>query len=509
MTRVVPVELADRTYDVVVGEGARHELARIVAQTVPTARRAVVVTQEGIGVEVDPGLPFEVVTVPDGESAKSLSQVEELCRRFARSGLSRADVVVAVGGGRGHRPGRVRRRLVPSGHGLRERGHVPARPGRRGHRRQDRRQHPRGEEPGRRLLAAAGGAVRHRDTRHPAAPGVGVGPRGGGQVRPPRDRDPVRRCPDVRPGRSTSRWPGASAIKAAVVVADEREGDRRMLLNYGHTLAHALEASAFGDDGSGLRHGEAVAIGLVFAALLARRLGRIDDARVDHHRRVVGGFDLATALPGFGRRRTAVVVHGPGQEGPGGPDLRPRRPDGRRGGPWRRPRRTWSLPWRTWSRAECAGQTRAVSAKGLVLLLSGPNLNLLGNASPRSTAPPPSTTTWPRPRRRPTERGLGLEHVQSNHEGDLVEAIQGARGRAVAIVINAGALSHTSWSLHDALAAFDGVVVELHLSNPAAREPFRHASTIAPVADGCIAGFGGLGYPLAVEAVDRILAARS
>ena len=99
MTRVVPVELSDRSYDVVVGEGVRHELARIVAETVPTARRAVVVTQEGIGVEVDPGLPADVVHVPDGESAKSLEQVEALCRHFARSGLSRADVVVAVGGG--------------------------------------------------------------------------------------------------------------------------------------------------------------------------------------------------------------------------------------------------------------------------------------------------------------------------------------------------------------------------------------------------------------------------
>ena len=66
---------------------------------------------------------------------------------------------------------------------------------------------------------------------------------------------------------------------------------------------------------------------------------------------------------------------------------------------------------------------------------------------------------------------------------------------AAAIIVNAGALTHTSWSLHDALAAFDGVVVELHLSNPAAREPFRHTSVIAPVADGSIAGFGGLGLP--------------
>ena len=73
----------------------------------------------------------------------------------------------------------------------------------------------------------------------------------------------------------------------------------------------------------------------------------------------------------------------------------------------------------------------------------------------------------------------------------------------MAIIVNAGALTHTSWSLHDALAAFDGVVVELHLSNPAAREPFRHTSVLAPVADGSIAGFGGLGYPLAVDAVAR------
>ncbi|HUO49634.1 MAG TPA: 3-dehydroquinate synthase family protein, partial [Acidimicrobiales bacterium] len=87
-------------------------------------------------------------------------------------------------------------------------------------------------------------------------------------------------------------------IKAAVVAADEREGDRRMLLNYGHTLAHALEADALatGRDDD-LRHGEAVAVGLVFAARLARRLGRIDDARVELHRRVVAGFDLPTELP--------------------------------------------------------------------------------------------------------------------------------------------------------------------------------------------------------------------
>ena len=116
---------------------------------------------------------------------------------------------------------------------------------------------------------------------------------------------------------------------------------------------------------------------------------------------------------------------------------------------------------------------------------------------------------WPPRRRRRPAAGFALEHLQSNHEGDLVEAVHAARGRADAIIVNAGALSHTSWSLHDALAAFDGVVVELHLSNPAAREPFRHTSVIAPVADGCIAGFGGLGYGLAVDAVDKLLDART
>ena len=89
-----------------------------------------------------------------------------------------------------------------------------------------------------------------------------------------------------------------TSLKAVVVAADEREGEGRMILNYGHTLAHALEASAFGAvDGVDLRHGEAVAVGLVFAARLARRLGRIDDARVELHRRVVSSFDLSPMLP--------------------------------------------------------------------------------------------------------------------------------------------------------------------------------------------------------------------
>jgi len=82
-----------------------------------------------------------------------------------------------------------------------------------------------------------------------------------------------------------------------------------------------------------------------------------------------------------------------------------------------------------------------------------------------------------------------------------VDAIQQARGTADAIIINPGAFTHYSWAIHDALKSFPGPIVEVHLSNPAAREPFRHTSVVAPVAIGTIAGFGGAGYSLAVAAL--------
>jgi len=294
--RIVPVELGDRSYEVVVGDGARHELARVVAECVPGARRSAVVTQEGIGVEVDPGVPVDVFTVPDGESAKTLHVVEELCRGFARSGLSRADVVVAVGGGvvtdvagfaaasfhRGTAYVNVATSLlaqVDAAIGGKTGVNLPE---------------------GKNLVGAFWqpkavlcdtGVLATLPPREWASGNgevakyalLGIGTDIGG---PPTADLPI----DEQVAR-------CAAIKASVVSADEREGDRRMLLNYGHTLGHALEASAFDDDASDLRHGEAVAVGLVFAALLAHRLGRIDDARVAHHRNVVGAFDLAWALP--------------------------------------------------------------------------------------------------------------------------------------------------------------------------------------------------------------------
>jgi 3-dehydroquinate dehydratase-2 len=141
-----------------------------------------------------------------------------------------------------------------------------------------------------------------------------------------------------------------------------------------------------------------------------------------------------------------------------------------------------------------------------VLLLHGPNLNLLGERDPALYG----TATLEDLVRTATQaadaQGLVLEHLQSNAEAELVEAIHGARGRCAAVIVNAGSLTHYAWSLHDALAAYDGVKVELHLSNPNAREPWRHTSVVAPVVDGSVMGFKAEGYPLAVEAVGRLLA---
>jgi 3-dehydroquinate dehydratase-2 len=141
-----------------------------------------------------------------------------------------------------------------------------------------------------------------------------------------------------------------------------------------------------------------------------------------------------------------------------------------------------------------------------LMVLSGPNLDLLGEREPAIYGTATLDDVVAVARERASTLGLSIDHLQSNHEGDLIEAIHAARHGARAIIINAGALTHTSWAIHDALKAFEGPVVELHLSNPAAREPFRHVSVIAPSADGVIAGFGSLGYELAVDAAARLLA---
>ncbi|MDP8955201.1 MAG: 3-dehydroquinate dehydratase [Actinomycetota bacterium] len=157
-----------------------------------------------------------------------------------------------------------------------------------------------------------------------------------------------------------------------------------------------------------------------------------------------------------------------------------------------------------------AQSTEAGGEEGpIVLLLHGPNLNLLGEREPEVYGTATLDDHVGEARRAAAVAGMTLEHLQSNAEADLVEAIHGARGRCAAIVVNPGALTHYAWSLHDALAAFGGVKIELHLTNPNRREAWRHTSVVAPVVDASLVGLGADGYPLAIDAVRRLLARRA
>lgn len=147
-----------------------------------------------------------------------------------------------------------------------------------------------------------------------------------------------------------------------------------------------------------------------------------------------------------------------------------------------------------------------MTERPVILVLSGPNLNLLGQREPETYGRQTLDDHVAAVREAADAAGFAIEHVQSNAEGELIDAIQAARGRCAAIVINPGAFGHYAWGLHDALAMFDGPVVEVHISNPSARESWRHTSVVSPVATGSIAGFGGHGYVLAVEAIRRLLA---
>ena len=140
-----------------------------------------------------------------------------------------------------------------------------------------------------------------------------------------------------------------------------------------------------------------------------------------------------------------------------------------------------------------------------ILLLSGPNLNLLGTREPDIYGTQTLENHVAAASEAAAEHGLSISHVQSNSEAELIDAIHAARNSTAAIIINPGAFTHQSWAIHDALAAYEGVVVELHLSNPDAREPWRRTSVVSPVANGSISGFGAHGYLLAVDAVAELL----
>ena len=275
----------DPPYDVVVGREAIGELRSLLPAL---ARRAAVVTQPGIKLQPDlADLDTAVYEIGTTEQSKSLATIETLTRGFARQGLTRHDVVIGVGGG-----------LVTDVAGFAaaswHRGtpvvHVATT-----------------------LLgmidAAIGGKTAVNLPEGKNLVGAYWQPSGVICDLDALDTLPARemRCglgemakyhfltgDDLLAMELGDRIARCIEIKAEVVASDEREGGRRALLNYGHTLAHALETATDHD----LAHGEAVAVGLIFAAELAHELGRIDQARVDEHRRIVAGeYDLMIVPP--------------------------------------------------------------------------------------------------------------------------------------------------------------------------------------------------------------------
>ncbi len=140
-----------------------------------------------------------------------------------------------------------------------------------------------------------------------------------------------------------------------------------------------------------------------------------------------------------------------------------------------------------------------------VFILNGPNLNLLGQREPDIYGPESLADIEAGCREVAKKLGLDIEFRQTNHEGVLVDWIQEAGGESAAVIINAGAYSHTSIAILDALKALPVPVIEVHLTNIFAREGFRHHSYISPVATGIICGFGPKGYQLALEALHESL----
>lgn len=296
-TMKVAVELGERSYDVIVGAGVRHELPAVIAEKSPKAKRAVIVTSEALTgqpwIDISTGIPTSLITVPDGESAKNFAQVERLCTEFSRLELSRHDVVVALGGG-------AVTDLVGFAAAVYLRGvaviHLATS-----------------------LVAQVDAAIGGKTAvnlvtgknlmgafHQPLAvlcdldflETLGARELGDG-------RGEIVKCcllENLTPATMSSLTQYDQVLlsvrlKARIVSQDEREGGLRALLNYGHTLAHAIEALVLDGHELDIRHGEAVAIGLAYAVRLAQHLGRVDESAVQAHDDALSVFGLSGAMP--------------------------------------------------------------------------------------------------------------------------------------------------------------------------------------------------------------------
>lgn len=142
-----------------------------------------------------------------------------------------------------------------------------------------------------------------------------------------------------------------------------------------------------------------------------------------------------------------------------------------------------------------------------IYVLNGPNLNLLGAREPEIYGHATLENIEENCKAAATAAGLTITFRQSNHEGVLVDWVQEARLSASALILNAGAYTHTSVALHDALKSFNLPAIEVHISNPHKREPFRHTSYVSPAVTGVICGVGAQGYVLAIQALSQLIKA--
>lgn len=280
----VIVDLGARSYPVIIGSGVRVELQSLLPAT---AKKALIVTQSNIPVTVDPGITSTTVIIGDGEQYKTLATIEMITRACATFGINRGDVVIGVGGG-----------LVTDVAGFAAASWHRGTP----------------------VVHVSTTLVGMVDAAIGGKTGVNL-PEGKNLVgafwQPSAvlcDTDALEtlsarelRCgfgemakyhfltgDDLLAMERTARIARCVQIKAEIVAKDEREGGLRAVLNYGHTLGHALEIAT----GFEIAHGESVAVGMIFAAHLARVLGRIDNARVEYHRQVIQhGYGLSSALP--------------------------------------------------------------------------------------------------------------------------------------------------------------------------------------------------------------------
>ena len=289
----------------------------------------------------------------------------------------------------------------------------------------------------------------------------------------------------------------AAWAKVVVVTADEREqGDAgRISLNLGHSLGHAVEAAGgFGE----LLHGEAVAVGLRAAVRIGSELGVTPPDRAARIERLLTDLGLATAplpypLDAVLGALATDKKHAGGQSPLGPADGRRLRGPGGRPGRARRARR---------GRAAGAGRRRlGRPAVTRVLVLQGPNLNLIGTREPEIYGHDSLDDIHAEIAARAEELGLEVEFFQSNHEGALIDRLHGRDFDAA--IVNAGGLTHTSVALRDALLGIQRPFWEVHLSDPATREPFRQVNFLRDVAAESIVGQGKRGYLLALESIAR------